>query len=755
MARIPFNFQSLFVKSMISFVAIIVLLASFNILSFAFFKTTIEREIIHNNRLSLVNAADRYEKHLAIVKTLLFKLYQDENVVSFGRQLAAKDGSGVNYLKPAEIRDQLRRDVNNPFLYLDNILVFYNSASYAVDKNGTGDADRLFSLFYAGEPYDIRYWQRQFALPYTSELHPSRPFAIVSSDTQSKRLLPMTVKLPGYNHLVIGLLDAERLYESFYSKDGSDFAIVHPNGRALFDSADPQSSGKRIVPDGAPEFVASDNVYTFYEKSAETGLTYTTSVPYASIAAQIDRLRWTLAALSVLSIAIAAAASVVFSRKIDAPVKRIIDSLRQRSPEVVRSGIYEFKLINEISRELIRERNDIHDDLQTKTSLLTDFGYLSKLKKIATGSGEWKEPIDRPEPFRVVLFQFRFRNAMLQAAGVSADGLVYAARECVDLTMSGTFEHSRTLLTDGSQLVSVVYGEAADGELGRALGKLKTIFDRDRDHYLVTASVSSSFPAGSDFNKAYMQAMDRLKQEKLLGDMQLLWEDVPPQSHFVFTAEQEQEFYVNMREGNGAACGQLLFRMLEQMRKKEAFRSQFRIFALSAAAKIVKIAEMAKVDPSRTERLNAMLGELEECWTFDDYVRFFDRFVPPAAEAVRRKREEKDPVVEFFAHYLESHYAEDLSLDTVADRMNMSSNYLSAYIKEKTGTNFSDHLNGIRIREAKDMLVRTSLSIQEIGEKIGYRNVTSFIRMFKKITGLTPGDYRKRSALGSEAGLQA
>ncbi|MDF2717669.1 MAG: AraC family transcriptional regulator, partial [Paenibacillus sp.] len=87
--------------------------------------------------------------------------------------------------------------------------------------------------------------------------------------------------------------------------------------------------------------------------------------------------------------------------------------------------------------------------------------------------------------------------------------------------------------------------------------------------------------------------------------------------------------------------------------------------------------------------------------------------------------------------------------------MNMSSNYLSAYIKEKTGTNFSDHLNNVRIRQAKEMLYGTSLTIQDIGERIGYRNVTSFIRMFKKITGLTPGDYRKRSALESKAGLQA
>ncbi|TMV45018.1 helix-turn-helix domain-containing protein [Paenibacillus mesophilus] len=757
MFKIPINVNSLFIKSMISFMAIIVLLASFNYLSFAFFKTNIQREIIQHNRVALENAADRYEKHLSIIETLLFKLYQDENVVSFGRQLAEKETGQVNYLKPADMMEQIRRDVNNPFLYLDNIIVFYNSASFTVDKNGTGDADRTFSRFYASEPYGHAFWQQQFKEPYTSALLPSRLFSVVSSDKQNKLLFPMAVKLPGYSHLVIGLLDAQQLFESFYSNDSPAFSVVRQDGTVLFDSSGPASSDKRFIPSEAGDYVAIDNIYYFYKKSGESGLTYMTSVPYATIAGQIAKLKWTLLVLFVLSVIIAATASVVFSRKINAPVKQIIASLRHRSPEVVQSSIYEFALINEISRELIQERNDIHVDLQNKTSLLTDFGYISKLKMIATGTGagEWNEAVTQLREFRIVLFQLNFRHALLQAAQLKADRLTYAARECVDLMMSDGFEHSRTLQTESNQLVSVVYGEEGLHKLEETLSVLKTIFDRDKEHYLVTAAVSDIFQEASDFNRAYTQVSNRAKQAALRDEMQIVWEDAAHANHFVFTAEQEQEFYVNMQEGNGPACEQLIGRMLEQMYKKEAFRLQFRAFAQGVTAKMIKITEKAKVDPDLSEQLNAMLPELEECYTLDDYRLFFDNFVSVAADSIKRKRDEKDPVVEFFADYLETHYAEDLSLDSVADRMNMSSNYLSAYIKEKTGTNFSDHLNNVRIRQAKEMLYGTSLTIQDIGERIGYRNVTSFIRMFKKITGLTPGDYRKRSALESKAGLQA
>ena len=51
----------------------------------------------------------------------------------------------------------------------------------------------------------------------------------------------------------------------------------------------------------------------------------------------------------------------------------------------------------------------------------------------------------------------------------------------------------------------------------------------------------------------------------------------------------------------------------------------------------------------------------------------------------------------------ESHYAEDISLEQLAFKLNMSPTYLSGYIKEKTGSNFSDQLNAIRITKAKEL----------------------------------------------------
>ncbi|NHN35654.1 helix-turn-helix domain-containing protein, partial [Paenibacillus agricola] len=122
-----------------------------------------------------------------------------------------------------------------------------------------------------------------------------------------------------------------------------------------------------------------------------------------------------------------------------------------------------------------------------------------------------------------------------------------------------------------------------------------------------------------------------------------------------------------------------------------------------------------------------------------------------SAAIIRSKKDEQDPTISFVMSYIENRFADDLSLDQLADKLNISVGYLSVYIKEKTGANFSDHINVIRVHKAKELLSDNELSVQDISLMIGYRNVTSFIRMFKKMIGMPPGEYRKNKVLEADA----
>ncbi|MBN2626309.1 MAG: AraC family transcriptional regulator [Spirochaetales bacterium] len=109
------------------------------------------------------------------------------------------------------------------------------------------------------------------------------------------------------------------------------------------------------------------------------------------------------------------------------------------------------------------------------------------------------------------------------------------------------------------------------------------------------------------------------------------------------------------------------------------------------------------------------------------------------------KKSRNDRLKDEILDYLRENYRDiNISLISVSSRFNMSSGYLSHFFKEQTGTNFSTYLEDFRIGKAIEILERENRKIQDLIEDVGYSNVYSFRRAFKKITGLSPSQYRDR-----------
>lgn len=100
-------------------------------------------------------------------------------------------------------------------------------------------------------------------------------------------------------------------------------------------------------------------------------------------------------------------------------------------------------------------------------------------------------------------------------------------------------------------------------------------------------------------------------------------------------------------------------------------------------------------------------------------------------------------IIEKINSYLEKNYHNcDLDRDTVAREVYLNSTYFSAIFKQKNGRSFVDALNNIRIEKSKAYVVDKSIKISSIHKYVGYKDSKYFMKMFKKITGKTPMEYR-------------
>ena len=102
-------------------------------------------------------------------------------------------------------------------------------------------------------------------------------------------------------------------------------------------------------------------------------------------------------------------------------------------------------------------------------------------------------------------------------------------------------------------------------------------------------------------------------------------------------------------------------------------------------------------------------------------------------------------IAERITDYLEQNLEQN---DMLAQSMNYSAAYLSRLIKKNTGQSFSELLLDLRLKKSMELLRLTDMRINDIAAKAGYNDVSYFISIFKKCTGVTPKEWRSLAKLG-------
>ena len=135
------------------------------------------------------------------------------------------------------------------------------------------------------------------------------------------------------------------------------------------------------------------------------------------------------------------------------------------------------------------------------------------------------------------------------------------------------------------------------------------------------------------------------------------------------------------------------------------------------------------------------IGKKETIADKKEYIIYL--FQTVASYVNSRKSSHNLKVYEKVKKFIEDNYHKDLSLDNVSEVVGLSPSYLSLVFKEVSGTNFVEFINTYRISKSKILLQDISLTVNEISEKVGYTNSNTFIKVFKKYEGITPGQFRE------------
>ena len=107
--------------------------------------------------------------------------------------------------------------------------------------------------------------------------------------------------------------------------------------------------------------------------------------------------------------------------------------------------------------------------------------------------------------------------------------------------------------------------------------------------------------------------------------------------------------------------------------------------------------------------------------------------------------ETKNDVIDDLIKFIRSNFKRNLTLDYLAAYVHLSPAYLSRYFKKCTGVNITDFITKTRIDRAKQILKTSNYSIQEISEFCGYKDMSNFQRVFKRLVGVSASQYRQNN----------
>lgn len=266
----------------------------------------------------------------------------------------------------------------------------------------------------------------------------------------------------------------------------------------------------------------------------------------------------------------------------------------------------------------------------------------------------------------------------------------------------------------------------------------------------VTIGVGGLAEAAGEISQSFKQACDVLAYRLILGsNMVITRDDVQ--------SDESAQYYrlVAMTDGmmdslkllDGEKLKAQTDRWFEAFTQYGVPPEMIRQLNLQCLMKAAVVAGEAGIEPEQFRMPQEMRDALNQYDSLDEMKGFFLTMLREYMDLIRTKRgkrEKSDLIVKVLDYINKDFGRADLSLNLLADELRVSVSHLSRLFKEQTESNFIDYLMNLRINQAKRLLMETDEKIKVIAESVGYSNVNTFIRIFKKLTALTPSEYREQ-----------
>lgn len=654
---------------------------------------------------------------------------------------------------------EMSLDIQNFFLmdsFVDSMIIYFqNTESFASNTNASARSGLAYDLLLKYGDMNFAQWKEKIAAVETTAIWPVNDVSIKNKNGRYLTYIYATrlSTLRNSKASLIMLIPEARLasfFESIRTIGADQYLLMDQNANILYASgvsADliAQSYRKdtlvqRITIEDSSKLLVST-------RSPQTGLISMATIPYEVIQMDLAELTSLFSLMFGLALVVGFALLTVFTVVNVRPIKRLSHQLSIYAGKPINMDFHQ--MTSSLS-SAITLNGDLKNRLDQQSGVL-----LALLKEYLYERGFHSEE-DMLEKNRAVGVTFHYPNYVVlllridEEFGNDNTDLVkvfhIAVLEALH-TLPGIEDVCHTI---HFSKIAALLGWSDDSTLEEQIANVNTLLGNIYIHGVrvhVSAGVSAPFNSPFHTKNKCAEAEQALRQVgSATGKLVLFSPVAQAKLPYAYPIEKEQRFMRLVRIGAEEEARTLFLEMFDSMlidsRTTEDMFNQ--VIADLRSTFVNLLFEIADASEEAVQVHWRMLFALHAARNENDVRAEFLSVLSFICRSVAdQKQHNNNDLIDRVIDYIQKNVSnENISIISVADQFHIAPAYLSRLIKAQTGNTFSDHVEGLRMAFITECLRDPNTLINDIAQKAGYSNISTFYKAFKRHFGMSPSAYR-------------
>ncbi len=592
------------------------------------------------------------------------------------------------------------------------------SSGSIYELTGVYPSDVFFNQYYLSSKYTAVFWQNGVPEQASFKAYPADTFS-TSREAQkvSAVLMPISSSIGSSGCKLVLMLDIEKL-----SEDVGVSAIYSENEEVLFKNA---SSPIPAVAEAEGKMENGDYVFRFADEQG-TKMSFVRVLTKEIIEEDMGEF-----AVPVLAVFLAMFAL-------------LICVLGYVFMQILRS----FKTFEaqEAAVSVVGDSEDFGINQEERDSVLNTVLLQSKMRNVYVDINDIEGKVNISKSYFLVLIRVHYRDEFSKYVGEDTSKATFFLKHLLELYLEKSELASTTFQIENNGIVSLF--EVSDDFASNAeiIAKMRACLSNESEYAFFTIAVSKVYNNIESIKSVYDNLLDISKYRKLTAETQELYEGEVGRGagRFYFSIEEMGKLSAVLQNGSGNEVIHKFREIFDFNIKKEINGFELRLLCSEIVNCSVKLINRMFHSFPQSLDLSGVYRRLELAYTQDEHKIICEEFLYDIADYIRQNKREDDYIISYILDYVDDHYSEDIYLNLFAEKLNLTGAYISSYFKEKMNVNLSDYINNYRIKKAVELSENPQNKNKDIAVMVGLPNINTFIRLFKKYTGYTPGEYRKK-----------